>query len=172
MFLYYIFILYIMSKIKFGTKLRLTASTKVYRDPENKIKVFSKIRNVFLVKLSKYGNCLKILEICLVYDVSLEVLYTGNFRNIINQTSIRILHLLFLFLLFFYFYKNLNQNFYFPLVKDNTFYISFDVCNPYRRERKPSHIISASEPYSHYFLIRATFFIYLFKNKFVFNLIG
>ena len=101
MFLYYIFILYIMSKIKFGTKLRLTVSTKVYRDPENKIKVFSKIRNVFLVKLSKYGNCLKILEICLVYDVSVEVLYTGNFRNIINQTSIRILHLLF----YFYFFK-------------------------------------------------------------------
>ena len=36
---------------------------------------------------------------------------------------------------------------------------------------KGSHIISASEPYSHCFLIRATFSIYLVKNKFAFNLI-
>ena len=59
MFLYYIFILYIMSKIKFGTKLRLTVSTKVYRDPENKIKVFSKIRNVFFGKIIKIWKLLE-----------------------------------------------------------------------------------------------------------------
>ena len=36
-----------MSKIKFGTKLRLTASTKVYRDPEKKSKYFQRYEMFF-----------------------------------------------------------------------------------------------------------------------------
>ena len=44
-----------MSKIKFGTKLRLTASTKVYRDPEKNQSIFKDTKCFFgkIIKIWK-----------------------------------------------------------------------------------------------------------------------